>query len=164
MLRYEGDIVGAQSRLVKRELIFKNNLFFKNGIIHEDNYWTFFLAKYVTSMSFCSIRTYFHRYNPCSITGNVNVQKEIDAYKTIIESLSLNVDSFLPGHQKELILSNLLTVINCHYYNDGDELNNMVISFKKCNTLLEKLFLSLYLKIRNNYVLHFLIRLYKINE
>ncbi len=164
LLRYEGDIVGAQSRLVKRELIFKNNLFFKNGIIHEDNYWTFFLAKYVTSMSFCSIRTYFHRYNPCSITGNVNVQKEIDAYKTIIESLSLNVDSFLPGHQKELILNNLLTVISCHYYKDKEELNEIILSFKKHNTLLEQFFLSLYFVTRSNIILHLLIRLYKVNE
>ena len=73
LLRFEGDIVGAQSRLVRREFLLKNKLFFKHGIIHEDNYWTFFLAKYVNSMAFCPTRTYYHRYNPNSITGNINI-------------------------------------------------------------------------------------------
>lgn len=168
LLTYAGDIVGAQSRLIERELIISNNLFFKEGIIHEDNYWTFFLAKYITSMAFCPKRTYYHRYNPTSITGNVNVKKESVAYKTIITDLSANIDSFLPGRQKELILDTLLTVLGTHYYDNDQEKESLIKTFKNHNTLIENGLLNLYLKISNKFIktklLHLLIRLYKLND
>ena len=161
LLRYEGDIVGAQSRLIRRELIIKHNLFFKHGIIHEDNYWTFFLAKYVSTMSFCPVRTYYHRYNPTSITGNVNKEKETIAYRTIVKDLTNNIDSFLPGYQKELILNNLITVLQNHYYIDEDAKKDLIASFEKCNTTAEKLLLRIFICTKNSKILHLLIRMYK---
>lgn len=164
LLRFEGDIVGAQSRLVRREFLLKHKLFFKHGIIHEDNYWTFFLAKHVNSMAFCPARTYYHRYNPTSITGNINVAKEAIAYETIIKELSQYIDPILPGHQKELILNNLITVLNNHYYNDDKARKDLITSFEKCHSLLEKILLRLYIWTKNTKMLHLTIRLYKIND
>lgn len=164
LLRYEGDIVGAQSRLIRREFLLKNNLFFKQGIIHEDNYWTFFLAKHVSTMAFCPVRTYYHRYNPTSITGNVNREKEIIAYRTIIKDLSLNIDTFLSGCQKELILNNLITALKKHYYADEDAKKELVGYFYKSQNFLEKIFFSLFFKTNNSKLLHLLIRIYKIKD
>ena len=164
LLRFEGDIVGAQSRLARREFLIKHKLFFKHGIIHEDNYWTFFLAKHVNSMAFCPSRTYYHRYNPTSITGNINIAKEAIAYETIIKELSQDIDPFLSGHQKELILNNLITVLNNHYYEDGKARKDLITSFEKCHSILEKILLCLYIWTKNTKMLHLLIRLYKIND
>lgn len=168
LLKYEGDIVGAQSRLVKKEFLQRYNLYFKEGIIHEDNYWTFFLAKHVKSMVFCPQRTYYHRYNPTSITGNVNVAKEALAYKTIITDLSANIDSFLPGRQKELILNTLLTALDSHYYENDQEKDRLINAFASQNTLTEKMLLHLFLGVSNKFlktkILHLLIRLYKLND
>lgn len=164
LLKYEGDIVGAQSRLVRRDLFFKHKLFFKNGIIHEDNYWTFFLAKHVRSFAFCPISTYYHRYNPTSITGNVNIPKETIAYRTIIVDLSDNIDSYLPGHQKELILNNLITALRNGFYEDKNARYSLIKSFAKRNNFIENLLLKLYLSTYNSKVLHLLIRLYKIHD
>lgn len=168
LLTYAGDIVGAQSRLIKRELIISNSIFFKEGIIHEDNYWTFFLAKYITSMSFCSKPTYYHRYNPTSITGNVNIKKEILAYKTIITDLSANIDSFLTGRQKELILDTLLTVLGAHFYDNVQEKDKLIKVFTDQNTFIEKYLLNLYFEVSNKFfkakLLHLLIRIYKLND
>ena len=58
LLDYDKIPVTAANRLVRRELILENKLFFKEGIIHEDNYWTFFLAKYVQRMAFCAEKLY----------------------------------------------------------------------------------------------------------
>ena len=168
LLKYEGDIVGAQSRLVKKIFLHHNNLYFKEGIIHEDNYWTFFLAKYVQSMAFCPQRTYYHRYNPTSITGNVNVAKETLAYKTIITDLSANIDPFLPGRQKELILNTLLTALGAHFYENDQEKDRIIKAFASQNTLVEKMLLFLFLGINNKFLknktLHLLIRLYKLKD
>ena len=164
LLRFEGDIVGAQSRLVRREFLIKHKLFFRQGIIHEDNYWTFFLAKHVNSMAFCPARTYYHRYNPNSITGNINVAKEAIAYETIIKELSQDIDPFLSGYQKELILNNLITVLNNHYYEDDKARKDLITSFEKCHSILEKILLRLYIWTKNTKMLHILIRLYKIND
>lgn len=168
LLRFEGDIVGAQSRLIRKDFLLKNNLYFKEGIIHEDNYWTFFIAKYVSSMCFCPIRTYYHRYNPTSITGNVNVQKESVAYKTIVETFSRNIDTFLPGAQKELILNNLILALNNHYYINDVDKNEMIQAFMHINNIVEKQLLFLYLNVSNRLlkskILHLLIRLYKFRD
>lgn len=168
LLRFEGDIVGAQSRLIRKDFMLQHSLFFKEGIIHEDNYWTFFIAKYVSSMCFCPIRTYYHRYNPTSITGNVNIQKESVAYKTIVESFSNNIDRYLPGAQKELILNNLIVALNNHYYTSEVDRQSMIRSFVNCNTIIERLLFYMYLKVPHGMlkskILHLLIRFYKFRD
>ena len=102
-LKYNAPSLSAHNRLIRKALLLENNLFFKEGIIHEDVHWAFFLSKYVESMALCNAETYFHRYNPDSITHKINRENEIKAFSTIIEDFSRNVDDFLGGDQKGLI-------------------------------------------------------------
>lgn len=167
LLQFEGDIVGAQSRLVRRNFLKEHDLYFKTGIIHEDNHWTFFLAKHVRTMAFCPVPTYYHRYNPNSITGNINVEKEALAYRVIIEDFSANIDPVLVGQQKQLILSTLLSCINAKYLNPS-EAGHLIDLFSKYNTPVEKILLRLFFLLGCNFfgvkVLHLLFRLYKVND
>lgn len=168
LLQYLGDIVGAQSRLINLSFLKEHHLYFEEGIIHEDNLWTFFLSKYVRTMAYCDICTYYHRYNPNSITGNVNVIKETIAYKHIIQTCSRSIDPFLPGIQKEWLLNNLITVINSKYYVKDVDLKEMLSDFKSTCSFIEKLLLSLYLMLSNsalkNKMLHLLIRKLKYRD
>lgn len=168
LLQYLGDIVGAQSRLVKKTFLQERSLYFKEGIIHEDNYWTFFLAKYVERMAYCNICTYYHRYNPNSITGNVNVVKEAVSFKCIIKTMCGNIDDFLPGVQKSLIVENLLTVLNNRYYRTSAEKKEMIADFLNACSLIERMLFRCYLHISNDFlrnkVLHLLLRIFKIND
>lgn len=168
LLQYLGDIVGAQSRLVKKTFLQEHSLYFKNGIIHEDNYWTFFLAKYVVRMAYCNVCTYYHRYNPNSITGNVNVQKEANSFRCIIKTMCSNIDEFLPGVQKSLIVENLLTVLNNRYYRTAEEKEEMITDFLNACSCIEKLLFKCYLQVPNDFlrskVLHLLLRIFKIND
>ena len=150
LLQYLGDIVGAQSRLINLSFLKEHHLYFEEGIIHEDNLWTFFLSKYVRTMAYCDICTYYHRYNPNSITGNVNVIKETIAYKHIIQTCSRSIDPFLIGIQKEWLLNNLITVINSKYYVKDADLKEMLSNFKSTCSFTEKLLLSLYLMLSNS--------------
>lgn len=168
LLQYLGDIVGAQSRLINLSFLKEHHLYFEEGIIHEDNLWTFFLSKYVRTMAYCDICTYYHRYNPNSITGNVNVIKETIAYKHIIQTCSRSIDPFLSGIQKEWLLNNLITVINSKYYVKDVDLKEMLSDFKSTCSFIEKLLLSLYLMLSNsalkNKMLHLLIRKLKYRD
>lgn len=168
LLQYLGDIVGAQSRLINLSFLKEHHLYFEEEIIHEDNLWTFFLSKYIRTMAYCDVCTYYHRYNPNSITGNVNVIKETIAYKHIIQTCSRSIDPFLPGIQKEWLLNNLITVINSKYYMKDAELKEMLSDFKSTCSFTEKLLLSLYLKLSNstlkNKILHLLIRKFKYRD
>ena len=168
LLQYLGDIVGAQSRLINLSFLKEHHLYFEEGIIHEDNLWTFFLSKYVRKMAYCDVCTYYHRYNPNSITGNVNVIKETIAYKHIIQTCSRSIDPFLIGIQKEWLLNNLITVINSKYYVKDADLKEMLSNFKSTCSFTEKLLLSLYLMLSNsalkNKMLHLLIRKFKYRD
>lgn len=168
LLDYKGDIVPAQSRLVNREFLLENNLFFKKGIIHEDNLWTFFLAKVTRTMCFCKERTYFHRHNPSSITGNINIAKEAFAYKILINDFCLNLDSFLRGTQKIFILNNFLTANNNGYYKSESDKEEMLHSLYHVNNMIENFLFNSYLKINNDFVknkvLHLLMRIYRLQD
>lgn len=142
MLDYDKMPIMAQNRLVKRKLIVEENLYFKEGIIHEDCYWSFFLAKHVSSLACLNEKTYYYRFNPNSITGKPNNEKETYSYRVIVEDFSANIDSFLRGAQKTLIWYLLLQAIGSGYYNNEEEKRHLFQYFYRECTYYEKPFLQ----------------------
>ena len=59
----------AWNKLVRKDLIVKNGLYFEEGLIHEDEIWNFMLAKHAHSIAFCCDITYIYRENPNGIIG-----------------------------------------------------------------------------------------------
>lgn len=59
----------AWNKLVRKDMVVKNGLYFEEGFIHEDEVWNFMLAKYVHSIAFCCDITYIYRENPDGIMG-----------------------------------------------------------------------------------------------
>lgn len=163
MLNYDIFPVMAQNRLVKRSFIVGNNLYFKEGIIHEDCYWTFFLAKHVHTLSVCTKPTYYYRENPNGITGKINKEKEIKAFHAIVSDFSANIDPFLSGHQKVLILNYLITLLDNRYYSSKDERDEIIRTFSRINSTFERILLNLYLLTRAVKVMHLLNRMYKLS-
>lgn len=158
-LQYLTIVLLAQGRLVNIDFLKRNHLFFKPGIIHEDNHWTFFMAKYANTMAFCNVGTYYHRYNPNSITGNINVNNENKAYKCLIDVFCKNIDSYLPGVQKEFILGNLKTVLEEKFYFSLKERDIMIKEVSNTFSFIEKKLFNLYLQLSNRKVKNFVLRL-----
>lgn len=150
MLDYDVIPVTAANRLIRRELIIQNDLFFKEGIIHEDNYWTFFLAKHVNRMAICKEKIYNYRLTPGSITNKVNVEKETFAFKTMITDFCNNIDRFEKGAQKRDIFCLLLNAINSHYYKDYNERTQLISCFQKQNGLFINCLLTFVFKVKIN--------------
>ena len=141
LLDYDKIPVTAANRLIRRELITENNIFFKEGIIHEDNYWTFFLAKYVQRMAFCAEKLYYYRETPGSITKEPNIEKESYAFSTIIKDCCDNIDDYEKGAQKRFILLHLLTMYANKYYHSIEDFGKLKHYFSNHNSLIEKLLL-----------------------
>ncbi len=59
--------VTSWNKLIKRDWLFEHGLFFKEGIVHEDEHWTYFAASCVGSMAFCKEITYCHFIHEGSI-------------------------------------------------------------------------------------------------
>ena len=141
LLDYDKIPVTAANRLIRRELITENNLFFKECIIHEDNYWSFFLAKYVKRMAFCAEKLYYYRETPGSITKEPNIEKESYAFSTIIKDCCDNIDDYEKGAQKRFILLHLLTMYANKYYHSIEDFGKLKHYFSNHNSLIEKLLL-----------------------
>ena len=63
----KGIPVTAWNRLVRKDFLIENQLFFREGAVHEDELWNFMLAPKVTRIAFCKHDTYFYRIRPQSI-------------------------------------------------------------------------------------------------
>jgi len=75
--------VTAWNKLIRRDFIINNQLFFKEGVWHEDEHWTFFSASKVNSMAFCRIPTYQHFITSGSIM-TTSGQRSIDSWFEIL--------------------------------------------------------------------------------
>lgn len=167
MLNYDKMPMMAQNRLIKKKLIEGYQLYFKEGIIHEDNYWSFFLAKHICSLACLKEKTYFYRVNPDSITGKPNKEKETFSFNVIIKDFSANIDPFLRGEQKTLIWYLLLQTIGNGYYNGEKEKKQLFMSFYRECSYYEKPFMKLWYSLPDNShlkarLVNFIIRLYRL--
>lgn len=100
--------VTAWNKLVRRELILQNQIFFKEGIIHEDNLWTFWLSKYVQSIAYNYRPSYVYRINPDGITGKKSEKSTKCRLLIIQEELAhLSQNRFERKIELQSILSDL---------------------------------------------------------
>lgn len=90
--------VTSWNKLVRRDFIIKNNLFFKEGIVHEDEYWNFFVCKYISSLSICKHDTYHYITREGSIM-NSNNNKSIESWLIILEDFIKNIDIICRNEQ-----------------------------------------------------------------
>lgn len=149
LLNYDVNPVMAQNRLVKKNIIVDNNLFFKEGIIHEDHYWTFFLAKVINRICFIKDKTYYYRQTIGSITNRVNIEKETFAFRTLIIDFCANIDNIEIGAQKKYIFCLLLSAISSHYYKNNEEKKMLMQSFERHNNLFVNYWVKLILDLKN---------------
>lgn len=167
LLDYDYIPVTAANRLVSRQLILDHNLFFREGIIHEDNYWTFFLAKHVHRMAYCKKRVYFYRATPGSIMNAPNREKEILSNRVRLHDFIEAIDSVERGAQMKTIFNNMQLMIGAGYYENERELANLLAFFRAKHTAIERIPLFFWFLFRKHFpwlstkFAHLLLRLYK---
>lgn len=83
--------VTAWNKLCNRDFLQQNNLRFKEGIIHEDILWSFYLANFTKSMFALEDKTYIYNTRESSIMGTMKISESKDS-KILIYS---DINSFL---------------------------------------------------------------------
>lgn len=117
--------VTSWNKLIRRTWLMDNNLLFKEGLLHEDEHWTYMAAAFVHSMAFCKETTYSHFVNEGSIMRS-QADKSIQSWMVILEECVLNQhDSLLLSRRKfilEVAYCNLVRIVkkgSKHQRNDN---------------------------------------------
>ncbi len=87
--------IEAWNKLIRRDLLVRNNLFFVDGILFEDLPWTYNLFSIVDTLIVTSEITYSYNYNPYGIMNSIsnNPEKAIHSYIEIYKYLTKNPPS-----------------------------------------------------------------------
>lgn len=72
--------VMAWNKLCKRDFLLKNELFFEEGINHEDVIWTFKLACCAQTMGIVHKQTYLYSIRAASIMTGMSIEKDVRTY------------------------------------------------------------------------------------
>ncbi len=85
LLRQEILVVTAWNKLIRRDIILDNDLFFEEGAFNEDEMWSFLLSKFIKVVAICKKNTYYYNIREGSIIKN---QDKVRAnYPVILEYL-----------------------------------------------------------------------------
>lgn len=132
-------VVTAWNKLVLKSFIERNNLYFKEGIIHEDEHWNFFIAKYLSRLAICVEPTYVYYKNQSGIMHNpAFIEKSNESWKVILKDLIKNIDSEFKSEQVNFIISMAYLRYNRSKRTDFEfiELLKGVLQYKWCMNIL----------------------------
>ena len=87
------------NKLIKKTFLLDNGLFFKEGVIHEDDHWSFFLYKALTKVSILNDITYRHIYASTSVMSTRTSQKSVESLYLILKDIVKEFDSPLRSLQ-----------------------------------------------------------------
>lgn len=73
----------ACNRLVKRDFITSNNIFFAEGYLQEDTIWSYQIQKRISSIAFNFKYSYWYRYNPEGIMQGMSRQREAKSFARV---------------------------------------------------------------------------------
>lgn len=84
--------ITAWNKLLNRDFVVRNNLFFQEGIIHEDQHWMFYVARCVSRFVFIPETTYLRYYIPNSIMTNLNPKESCASIAKILYDVVPKID------------------------------------------------------------------------
>jgi len=129
----------ACNKLIKRDFIFMHNCFFKEGIIHEDELWMFWVVKKLKTIAFTTKYTYVAYSRVGSIMRSGNNYKSIQSELIILQEVFDNIDA---DYSKELYKKYITRLfINLTRINMNDEREkDLYVKYQSfIRTLIEKI-------------------------
>ena len=84
--------VMAWNKLCRRGFLIENNLFFKEGLIHEDVLWTFKLACKANNMYVVKHPVYNYYVRSSSIMTSMSIEKDVNIYVEVFVNIAAFVE------------------------------------------------------------------------
>ena len=88
--------VSAWNKLIKRSFLQDHHISFKEGIIHEDNLWQFYVIKYLSGLCVVQDVTYNYRKRPGSIVTAAASYKVGNSFAATYDEL---LDNLTEGYE-----------------------------------------------------------------
>lgn len=95
--------ITAWGKLVSRKFVIDNNLFFKPGIYHEDELWSFNVFRLISKLFVTPVIVYNYYDRQGSIMSQI-VEKNIDDLIVILKEMANAIDDMPSYHKKETII------------------------------------------------------------
>lgn len=128
--------VTAWNKLFNRKWFINNNLWYKEGIIHEDEHWRIMYWKYIDSIAFSTVITYNYYIREGSIvTKNKTKDKKLHSYLEIYRDYLPTIGNYSNDEIKKVIfrviniikkpglVADMDSLVN-HYYEVMKEVKN----------------------------------------
>ena len=96
-LSYHQIYISVWNRLMKRSFVEDNGLYCKEGIIHEDHLWMFYLMKCLQHAYLCDAITYYHPIRPGSIVTSTDKVTEGNSFQILFDDILHHLS---PGKEK----------------------------------------------------------------
>ncbi len=90
-LSYRNIYVSVWNKLIKRSLVLDNKIYCKEGIVHEDYLWLFYLTKYLKNACLCDSVTYYHPIRQGSIVTSTDKKTKGDSFRIVFEVILHNL-------------------------------------------------------------------------
>ncbi len=95
--------VTAWNKLIKKSFFIEYELWFAEGLLHEDELWNYFAAKYATSLAITDKPTYVYYINDNSIMKNYSWSR-VECLLKIAEIMITHIDDELSHLQRRLAI------------------------------------------------------------
>ena len=96
--------VNAWNKLVLKSFIINNGLWFREGIIHEDHHWMFFVIRKLSHIRFVNVYVYIHYIRPNSIMTSGNLEKSAKHVSVIALDFLNNLDAQYHRKQYDYVI------------------------------------------------------------
>ena len=132
------------NKLVSRNFILNNNLFFEEGVLHEDIPWLFRLGQKLSCIAICKHDTYHYCVRSNSIMGGDNL-KHIKSWSQVLNICIDQVSSTGEKREIDFIFNHYLNKRNL-YHNDMNVylLDDVLVNLIKVSSGIRKVILRLY--------------------
>ena len=122
----------AQNKLYRMNFLRKEGLFFKEGLIHEDELWSIQIACTAQSLRAVTDITYLYYIRPGSlITSNTKSKKALALEIIVIEGYNFLKERKIHSISLYHILSNFINIVLTSNLNDKQEFYGVYSLFRK---------------------------------
>jgi len=130
----------ACNKLIKSDFLRHYNLFFMEGIMHEDDHWSFYIAKHLKNLVICKIPTYRYYKNQGSIMNAADtVQRSTASFKRILKDWQQHVDDFCLRQQLDLIFKKSYGYYQQSDFKDIEFLQILLAFFEQKDPLVQQI-------------------------
>lgn len=124
------------NKIYKKEFLLKNNIFFEEGMIHEDDLFTIRILFSTNKIEKIEKSFYYYRINRCGSTmTNVNLEKRLQALQRIVEKIK----EYQEIMQTDIFSFLMLKILEIYYLIEIYEINKENIKKEKIKELEESI-------------------------